>query len=145
MDNLSFKIKKNIYSKSVLLRSCSFFIDDHYIYLDLSKDHWIIEVKTNTGEIDSDIEGKFKNILVSEAFKESLSNETINIKEMIVARALYSADTYNNFINRNEILKDNKEKKDYSFLEKEIENYKEDPLGISLPWEIKHKKENKET
>lgn len=132
-NRIAFTVEKSIFPKIVLLRACYTFIDDYYIYLDETpKKKWIISVKGKTGatpQQKNTFEGEFRNALITEALREELADKTKNVKELIVARALYGADS-------------NAEVDDefMDFTEEEMDDYLEDPLGIAIPWEEKHGK-----
>ncbi|MBN2547286.1 MAG: His-Xaa-Ser system protein HxsD [Spirochaetes bacterium] len=137
MEQFFIKINKNIYCKYTLLRTCYLYLDNYYIYLDEDEHSWIVQIKSkdNVKPDNTAVEDEFKNRLIYEDYRESLIEKTKNIKEMIVARALYGAeDTSGNIDNAL-----NNDKQDYNQLEEELDRVKDDPYGIAVPWEEKYK------
>ena len=132
-NKIAFTVEKNVFPKIVLLRACYTFIDDYYIFLDETpKKKWIISVKVKAGsspQQSSTFEGEFRNALIAEALREELTEKTKNVKELIVARALYGANSGGEV-----------EDEFSDFTEEEMDDYLEDPLGIAIPWEEKHGK-----
>ena len=146
MEN-EFVVKQSLFDKHVLLRVAYSFIDDYYVYLDAkSDDEWIIKLKLkNNSPVKNleKLEGEFRNALVNETFREALLTKTQAVKEMIVARALYGADNTqraNDMPDSNTVMQN----KDFSYIEEEMDDYLEDPLGIAVPWEEKYKKETED-
>lgn len=135
MNTVSFTLKKALYSKSVLFRTCYTFVDRFYLFLDeKSDDEWEVTLKpkndTKSGNPE-ECEGEFRNELITEGLREELLENTRKIKEIIVARALYGADD-TSFI-------ETASQQEYSDMEDEMDDYLEDPLGIAVPWEEKNK------
>ena len=62
--NMFFSIKKDIYDKKVLLKTCYKFTDEYYIHLDSNKDEFVISIQKKDGKADTSIEGEFKNELI---------------------------------------------------------------------------------
>ena len=65
-----FSIKKDIYDKKVLLKTCYKFTDEYYIHLDSNKDEFVISIQKKDGKADTSIEGEFKNELIEFANRE---------------------------------------------------------------------------
>ncbi|MCP4133200.1 MAG: His-Xaa-Ser system protein HxsD [bacterium] len=136
----NFEIDSTIYSKDVLLRVCHSFLDNYYLYVDSDKENkkWVVTVKNKEFSPIDDLEkleGEFNNSLINESFRESLIDKTKTVKEIIVARALFGADSADEF-DLSSI------EKEYAFLEEKIDDYIDDPLGIAVPWEEKYGNEN---
>ena len=51
-----FSIKKDIYDKKVLLKTCYKFTDEYYIHLDSNKDEFVISIQKKDGKADTSIE-----------------------------------------------------------------------------------------
>ena len=135
---ISFKIKKELYSKVILFRTSYTFIGKYYIYLDEDEKDWIVYLDSKEDSSVKELKrlkGEFLNNLINESFRDLLIDKTKNTKEMIIARALYGAD--NSIMDKEECTDD------YSYIEDNMDNYIEDPLGIAVPWEDKHKEDEK--
>ena len=144
-----FKLKKELISKDILLRVCFTFIDKYYIYLDVDIENWIIRIrsKNESSFTLDDIEGEFRNSLINESLRDQLIKDTKVVKELIVTKALYGAKSEEslskfNIINKEEALKNFKEK--FVFNEAKVDDYINDPLGISLPWEQRNTNKQKD-
>lgn len=84
-----FKYSKDIYSKSALLKAAYAFTDIAYVHLDSENRYYIVEItKKNNDVIFS--EEEFKNELLSQMVKETIRNETKNVRELVLARAFSS-------------------------------------------------------
>lgn len=73
------------------------------------------------------LKGEFLNELLNYTFRINLTKHNKKIREFIVSQALFSA------VNKEEIT------------EEDEVGYKDDPLGIAVPWEEKYKKALKKT
>ena len=71
-----FSIKKDIYDKKVLLKTCYKFTDEYYIHLDSNKDEFVISIQKKDGKADTSIEGEFKNELIEFANREIVFEQT---------------------------------------------------------------------
>ena len=144
LEQKKIKINKEIYSKSVLLRTCYNFIDNYYLFLDSEEDKWVVSCKLKKDSSIKNIEeleGEFNNSLINEALRDSITENTKTIKELIVARALYGADSEITTFDQGQ--GDNINNEDFSFLEEnDDDDYLDDPLGIAVPWEEKYGKNN---
>ena len=136
MENkITFNLSKDLYSKIILFRTCYTLIDNYYVYIDDDSNQWTVSLMTKDFSPISDIkkvEGEFRNTLINESFRDLLIDKTKNVKEMIVARALYGSDE--NDINV---------QSDFSHIEENMDEYLDDPDGIAIPWEEKHGKDPK--
>ena len=142
MQKKEFILKKELVSKDILLRVCFSFIEKHYIYLDSNELEWLISISPKAGVVIllDELEGEFRNSLINEEFRDSLLKHTKVVKELIVSKALYGAKETNTpkLINKEEAL--NNFKKKFVLKDEDLDNYINDPLGISLPWEQRNKK-----
>ena len=90
-DMISFKISKDLYTKSVLLKTCFHFLDRYYLYLDANKDDYIIEINPKDSNEESvDIKGIFFNELIAQNTRFTILKETSDIRKLILARAFSS-------------------------------------------------------
>ena len=89
-----FSIKKDIYDKKVLLKTCYKFTDEYYIHLDSNKDEFVISIQ----KAYTSIEGEFKNELIEFANREIVFEQTKNIRELLFARSMASSVIYDDEI-----------------------------------------------
>ena len=136
MQKTEFSIDKKVFGRETVLRTCYRFTGDYHIDLTSpEEDIWHVAMVSSQSGKDMDsrqLEGEFRNLLIDEAFRESLTEKTRTIKEIFVAKALFGADAP-----PAERLAGAGEQTDFSFIEEEMDNYLEDPLGIAVPWEEK--------
>ena len=85
------RIKKEFYPLKAVYRTAYLFMDDYYIGLDMDEEHFIIRFTGKDGQIDSDRVGRFQNELLNQCLKLAVSQDTQELRELIVTRALYSA------------------------------------------------------
>lgn len=85
------RIKKELYPLKAVYRTAYLFMDDYYIGLDMDEEHFIIRFTGKDGQIDSDRVGRFQNELLNQCLKLAVSQDTQELRELIVTRALYSA------------------------------------------------------
>lgn len=88
---MSRKYSKEIYSKNVLLKAAYAFTDIAYFHIDTTESEYVIEIKSKGKEID--LYDRFENELIMQQVRLTVSKETKNIREMIIARALASTLT----------------------------------------------------
>ena len=85
------RIKKSLYPLKAVYRAAYLFMDDYYIGLDMDEEHFMIRFTGKDGQIDSDRVGNFQNELLNQCLKLAVSQDTQELRELIVTRALYSA------------------------------------------------------
>ena len=85
------RIKKSLYPLKAVYRAAYLFMDDYYIGLDMDEEHFIVRFTGKDGQIDSDRVGNFQNELLNQCLKLAVSQDTQELRELIVTRALYSA------------------------------------------------------
>lgn len=93
-----FSIKKDVYDKKILLKTCYKFTDEYYIHLDSNKDEFVISIQKKEGKTDSSIEGEFKNELIEFANREIVLEQTKNIRDILFARSMASSVIYDDEI-----------------------------------------------
>lgn len=86
-----FRVKKSLYPLKAIYRAAYLFMDDDYIGLDMDEEHFIIRFTGKDGQIDGDRVGRFQNELLNQCLKLAVSQDTQELRELIVTRALYSA------------------------------------------------------
>lgn len=83
---------KELYSKKALLKAAYHFTDNYYIYLGVEDDSFFVDFSTKDESlIDSDkLQNQFKNEILAQVIHQSISNETSDLRKLLVARALSS-------------------------------------------------------
>ena len=96
-----FSIKKCIYDKKTLLKTCYKFTDEYYIHLNCNNDEYIISIQKKEGKTDTSIEDEFNNELIEFANREIVFEQTKNIRELLFARSMASSVIYDDEIETN--------------------------------------------
>lgn len=86
-----FRIKKELYPLKTLYRAAYLFIDDYYIGMDCDGEDYLVIFSGKEKRADRDDIGRFQNELLAQSIKCIANQETKQIRELIVTRALYSA------------------------------------------------------
>ena len=83
---------KELYSKEALLKAAYHFTDNYYIYLGVEGDSFFVDFSSKEDSpIDSDaLQNQFKNEILAQVIHQSISNETSDLRKLLVARALSS-------------------------------------------------------
>lgn len=83
---------KELYSKEALLKAAYHFTDNYYIYLGVEGDSFFVDFSSKEGApIDSGaLQNQFKNEILAQVIHQSISNETSDLRKLLVARALSS-------------------------------------------------------
>lgn len=128
---MNIKLTTNVYPLEAILNACYVFIDRAYIFLDADAKGMNIKVnlkgkkELSSKEMDA-LKGDFMNELLHAALRFTLNKNNKKIREYIIGRALYS-DIFSS-----SLLSDKSGNGDF----------KDDPLGIAIPWEKKHSKKH---
>ena len=82
------RVQKSLYSKEVLLKTAYSMTDRVYLHLEQNKDEWIVswEPKSNC-TLDPH---EFENELIAQSLRESLLEQSADLRKIIVARAFAS-------------------------------------------------------
>ena len=88
---IEFRVNKEVYPLKAIYRAAYLFTDKYYIGLDQTEDTYIIKFSGKEKTCDYDDVGAFQNELLNQNLKLALSNDTREIRELIVTRALYSS------------------------------------------------------
>ena len=83
---------KELYSKEALLKAAYHFTGNYYIYVGVEDDSFFVDFSTKDESlIDSDkLQNQFKNEILAQVIHQSISNETSDLRKLLVARALSS-------------------------------------------------------
>lgn len=87
------RVDMSVYSKKSVIRAAYEFIDKCYVYIDIDKTDYLIELEIKAGKdaISEVIAGEFWNEMLIQQMRIDISRETKNIRELILTRALYSS------------------------------------------------------
>ena len=95
---ICFKVKKELYPLKAVYRAAYLLTDEYYIGIDQDQEEYIIlfsekiqDEKGQKSESDYADVGRFQNELLNQSMKLAINNDTRQIRELIVTRALYSA------------------------------------------------------
>lgn len=95
---ICFRVKKDIYPLKAIYRAAYLLTDEYYIGIDQNSDEYLIffsgKERTADGRmkaVDFEDAGRFQNELLDQSMKLAIGNDTRQIRELIVTRALYSA------------------------------------------------------
>ncbi len=94
---------KELYNKIALTKTAYHFTDKAYIHLDVNDKYYIVDIEMKNPD-DEISEVEFKNILLSEMVRFYVSNQTKEVRELILARAFSST-----FVENEKVVVDNKE------------------------------------
>ena len=88
---MEIKFPKSIYTIAQILRAAYVFTDQAYIYLDDDEKYVYVYLDAK-GQIDiSEVQGEFKNEVLAQVLRESITVSTKNIRELIFQRAMSSS------------------------------------------------------
>lgn len=125
------RLNTKTYPLEAILNASYVFLDRAYILLGSEHANRTIDVsfspkKTLSPRATKELVGDFQNELLHAALRFFISQKNKNIREYIVGRALFSTLAQNP-----------------KTTSPQTRSYKEDPLGIAVPWEAKYGKKKK--
>ena len=118
-------VSPKIYPLDVIYSAAYVMLDKAYIILSGNADKEVlVELRYQKGEGNLELLGReFNNSLINYAVYKSQSEQNRGVKEEIVRKALQTNSEGN-------------------VAESSDDDYLDDPLGIAIPWEEKHGKDN---
>lgn len=128
-------VDREYYPKEAIITTCCRFLGDNYIFLENEGNATIrvtLTPKRTTAEFKK-IKGEFKNELIDNTLRYNISQRNKEIRECIIKTALF-------FSQPHEAAGDSPFKE---LEEAQMQDWKEDPLGIAIPWQEKHKRRSK--
>lgn len=124
-------VSSKIYPLEAIYGAAYVFLNRSYIFLDENKKGEILITLKGKEKMDKkqleDLGGEFYNELLNYSIRIGISKNNQKIREYIIGRALIGA------LGEEEEVKEEEP-------EEEIEEWKGDHLGLSIPWEKKFKK-----
>jgi len=156
-------INPKIYPLDVVYQAAFVFIDKSYMTLDKNAEgHIMVKLKGKEPLERAGLEvlqGEFANELLSQAVRRKLAKDNKRIRELIVAKALFSAgrpDELNEVMSNleqpggsevprpwDEATQEEQDELDKLLAEIE-EDFEEDPMDIATPWDEKYEEDGKE-
>jgi len=90
---IRFNVNKDIYPLNAIYRAAYVFIDQYYIGIDMRGDSYLIYLSSKNKENvkPEEISGEFQNELLQQLVRMTIESETKQVRELIIARGLYSA------------------------------------------------------
>lgn len=81
------KFRKELYSKTALLKAAYFYTDITYVHLDADEQYYYVQLtpKDNGKEISED---EFINEMLTQSVRHEVYLQTKNIRELLLARAM---------------------------------------------------------
>ena len=95
---MQIKYKKELYSRSVLFKTCYKFTDNAYIHLDSDDKDFIVTISPKNSADKIDYELEFSNQMIEEVNREIVTEQTKNIRQILLARSLASTVIYDDEI-----------------------------------------------
>lgn len=129
-NRIEWTIGLTTYPMDAVYGACYVFIDRCYVWLDKADEKRLQVVLRGKETLDraalEALAGEFMNELLHQVLRLRLARRTGKVREMIIGRALYAAES---------------PAEEYVF-EEDLEgtdaDYLDDPLGIAVPWEEKY-------
>ena len=113
---MKYQFKKELYSKTALLKAAYNYTDRAFIHLDADENYYYVEFELKPGAI-SISEKDFTNEMLAQSVRHEIYLQTKNIRELLLARAMatsvvtnqdlgYPIQEQTDEFSENEILKD---------------------------------------
>ena len=84
---MKYKFKKELYSKTALLKAAYNFTDKAFVHLDADDYYYLVELEMKEGE-QPVMEKEFTNEMVAQSVRHEIYLQTKNIRELLLARAM---------------------------------------------------------
>lgn len=91
---MSIKFKKDLYTKTILFKACYSFTDKAYVHLDSDCENYIVSIYPKDESDSEKFEKMFSNQMIEESARETILEQTKNIRQILFARALASSVIY---------------------------------------------------
>lgn len=129
-NSIAIKLDKEYYPREAILTTCCQFLKDSYIFLKRERENISVLLTPKKGAESGNLRDKFKHELFNNALRYNISQRNKNLREHIIKTALFCSEPREG---RDDFLFKNLEGT-------QTEDWKDDPLGIAIPWEEKHAK-----
>ena len=84
---MKYKFKKELYSKTALLKAAYNFTDKAFVHLDADDYYYLVELEMKEGE-QPVMEKELTNEMVAQIVRHEIYLQTKNIRELMLARAM---------------------------------------------------------
>ena len=84
---MQLKFRKELYPKVVLLKAAYNFTDIAYLHLDADEDYYYVAITPKDGHAEITA-GEFENEILAQSVRHEVYQNTKNIRELIMARAM---------------------------------------------------------
>lgn len=95
---MQIKYKKELYSINVLFKTCYKFTDNAYIHLDSDDQYYVVNISPKNSTDKTDYKWEFSNQMIEEVNREIVTEQTKNIRQILLARSLASTVIYDDEI-----------------------------------------------
>lgn len=146
---MDIKLSKSAYPVQAVLHTCNLFSDRAYFKVDENGKEVVVSVSLKKGRNTAVLEKlimEFQNELLHNVLRLKIAKDNKKVRELLIEQALCAALPQRREEEEPRISEEEIDKELEEILkEVEADDYKEDPLGIAIPWEDKFgKKEKKE-
>lgn len=86
-DIMKFRFRRELYSKTALLKAAYNYTDKAYVHLDADEDYYYVNIEMK-GIGNSVSEKEFTNEMLAQSVRHEIYLQTKNIRELMLARAL---------------------------------------------------------
>ena len=87
---ISLPVAKSLYPAETLLKTAYRFLDRCYIHVDEVETYWIIRMQSKNGTDGKKYAAEFENELIAQTVRRCISQQTSNLRELLLARAMAS-------------------------------------------------------
>lgn len=84
------KLTKEIYPKEAIVKASYFFTDKYYMSLDTDEKYYYIDIGAKEDNVENNVEKEFLNEVITQTARYGVMQQTKNIRELIIGRALAS-------------------------------------------------------
>jgi len=99
--SLTIKLSKEIYPREAIIKAANNFLNEYHIYLDTDEQYFLVEFSKKVNEPTNNILSEFKDEVLLQTTRFQIMNDTKNVRELILGRALASTvitDTDSGFV-----------------------------------------------
>ena len=87
---MELRYNRELYPKIAVLKAAYSFTDDCYIHIDMDNNNYIVDIEQKNQKSDEDIGHRFDNEMLAQSARYHISEQTKNIRELIMSRAFAS-------------------------------------------------------
>jgi len=87
---MKIRLVKELYPKEAIIKAAYKFTDDYYVYLDSDENCFYIDIEPQNAESSKTSSSEFINEVLVQTARYTVMQQTRNIRELIVGRALAS-------------------------------------------------------